>query len=49
MAVRLRMPVSAGPAETSGKCCKTFQSFVKKLPEAPLMPSKCGTWPMMVT
>ena len=27
-------------AETSGKCCKTCQSFVKKLPDAPLIPSK---------
>jgi hypothetical protein len=43
------MPVSTGPIETSGRCCKTFHVFAKKLPDAPLMPSRCGTWPIMVT
>jgi hypothetical protein len=35
MAERESKPVSAGANETSGRCCKTCQSFVKKLPEAP--------------
>ena len=43
------MPVDAGASETSGRCCKICQSFVKKLPDAPLMPRRCGTWPMIVT
>jgi hypothetical protein len=35
IAARERMPVTTGAAETSGKCCKMCQSFVKKLPDAP--------------
>jgi hypothetical protein len=31
MAERGSMPVSAGTTETSGRCCKMCQSFVKKL------------------
>jgi hypothetical protein len=49
IAVRESMPVRAGPTETSDRCCKTCHSLVKKLPDAPPMPSRCGTWPMMVT
>ena len=44
-----RQDAGQRPIETSGRCCKTCQSFVKKLPDAPLIPSRCGTWPMMVT
>jgi hypothetical protein len=43
------MPVNAGAIETSGSWRQTFRSFAKKLPDVPSIPSKCGTWPMMVT
>ena len=44
-----QVPHLLGIEGTSGKCCTTNQSFVKKLPEVPLMPRRCGTCPMMVT
>jgi hypothetical protein len=46
IAFRLSKPVSTGASKTSGKCWKIFQILVKKLPEAPGMPSRCGTWPI---
>ena len=49
MAARLSKPVSTGASAASDRCSSTDQSLVKKLPEAPLIPKRCGTCPMMVT
>jgi hypothetical protein len=49
MAARLSKPISTGRSDASGRCCSTSQSFVKKLPDVPSIPSRCGTWPIMVT
>ena len=49
MAVRLNKPISKGANAAFGKWRNTNQSLTKKLPDVPVMPSRCGTWPMMVT
>src|SRR5262249_33206156 len=49
MAARLSSPVRAGASAASDTCFSTNQSLVKKLPDVPSMPRRCGTWPRMVT